>query len=131
MEKLYTIHLTDWLGEKDTYVTENSSGANIMKVKDVFLRYYKRFKNDPELLSKFNISYDVPNEPNPVPFFVSRYNLTWGKKGFLAVVPSILVNPVLTEQGVLRRAWEQGEQLEKARKNMPEYRNTPFGPMYY
>ena len=29
MEKLYTIHLTDWLGETEPEITENESGLKI------------------------------------------------------------------------------------------------------
>lgn len=126
MEKLYTIHLLDWLGEKEPDITENESGQKITASYKIYSRFLQHYRHDSDFFSKFEIAYDVPNEPHPVPFFVSEYKLSW-KVGRILCAPKLVVTPVLTEKGVLRRAYEKGE----TQNNMPKPHITPFGYIYY
>ena len=135
MEKLYTIHLCDWLG-KTIYITENLTGLGTYASGESYSRYTRAYRETKNLLEMYDIVYEVKDEPFPAPYFVSHYALSWGKKRFLYPVPDIVVTPVLTEQGVLRKAFEQGERLDEWRKMEEKRKNRrhidmPFGRVYY
>lgn len=123
----YTLHLCDWLGEKN-YIAETETGlkADGSNVK-AFMRFLHCYRIDKKrLLEEMEIVLDVKNEPSPIPCFVTNYEVKWGASPHFWDDIYVEVIPHLTEKGCLRQALEKGERLAEGRKEI-FHPMTPFG----
>lgn len=119
MKKLFTVHIQNWRINGKFYITENSTGK---KVGIFFGAARKRMvdylRNNANAMDAFDFVLEIPDEPNPIPEFVERYEIFHTDDGF-----EFDVRAVLTEKGAMRKSMEMG--------GGRVVRITPFGPMNF
>ncbi|MCQ2397432.1 MAG: hypothetical protein MJ106_07040 [Lentisphaeria bacterium] len=139
MKEIYTVQLGDWLGKKFRIIHSEAGeilydtiNPGVKNTKGTY-HLYLQLKHNNVPLDDIAYEWTRTDEANPMPRFVSDYNLNINV-GFWTTLlcGPFAITPTLTEDGIMRKALEDFDKRkveeETKKKN---YVDMPFGRVYH